>query len=125
MSEGIGMGYQDEVGARLRHVRESKQLSRKDVEGLTGGAFKESIIAMYESGRRRIPTPRLKDLADFYGVTVAFLSGESPVAAAAGAGQVDIEALLMSDPKYSDDERDLLLHVLDIIKAKRRAEGKE
>ncbi len=117
------MGYQDEVGARLRHVRESKQLSRKDVEGLTSGTFKESIIAMYESGRRRIPTPRLKDLADFYGVTLAFLLGESPVAAV-GSTQVDIEALLMSDPKYSEDERELLLHVIDIIKAKRRAEGK-
>lgn len=118
------MGYQDEVGARLRHVRESKQLSRKDVENLTHSVFKESILAMYESGRRRIPTPRLKQLADFYDVTVSFLLGESPVASTRSK-EIDIEALLKSDPKYSDDERELLLHVIDIIKAKRRAEGKD
>lgn len=118
------MRYQVEVGNRLRNVRESRGLSRKDVESQTRGEFKESILAMYENGRRRIPTPRLKQLADFYGVSLAFLLGESPVAAGSSRGQ-DVEALLMSDPKYSSEERELLLHVIGIIKAKRKAEGKE
>jgi len=67
ISKGWNM-YENDVGWRLRHVRESRDLSRKDVENLTGSEFKESILAMYENGRRRIPTPRLKRLADFYDV---------------------------------------------------------
>jgi len=107
------------IGNRLRNIRESLNMTRKDVEMKSQGEIKESILAMYESGRRRLPTPRLKKLADFYGVPVSYILGEKD------NDRVDIEALLMSDPKYSQEEKDLLLHVLNIIKAKRRAEGKE
>ncbi|MDI6689333.1 MAG: helix-turn-helix transcriptional regulator [Actinomycetota bacterium] len=117
------MYYDNEIGLRLRNVRESKRLSRKDVEKLTSGEFKESILAMYESGRRRICASRLKRIADFYGVPVSFLLGETFTPQPSQS--YDIEAMLMSDPKYSEEERELLLHVIDIIKAKRRAEGKE
>lgn len=110
-----------EVGSKLRNVRESRSWSRKDVENMTGGEIKESILAMYENGHRRIPSPRLKRLADFYGVTVGFLMGEGLPRT---DGAVDIRAILMSDPNYSDEEKKLLLDVVEIIQAKRRAEGK-
>ena len=116
--------YEAEIGNRLRNIRESRNFSRKDVEEETGGEFKESILAMYENGRRRIPTPRLKKLADFYQVSTAFLMGESPYMNAT-VQEFDIEAMLMSDPKYSEDEKELLVHVIHIIKAKRKAEGKD
>ncbi len=116
--------YEAEVGHRLRNIRESRNLSRKEVEHKTGGEFKESILSMYENGRRRIPTPRLKKLADFYSISTAFLMGESPNMEV-NAQEYDVEAMLMSDPKYSDDEKDVLLHVISIIKAKRKAEGKD
>lgn len=115
--------YESEVGWRLRRIRESQDLSRKDIEDKTGGEFKESILAMYENGRRRIPMPRLKQLADFYGVSVAWLMGEA--VSPESQGPVKIEALLMADPNFSDDERRLMLDILEIIKAKRKAEGKE
>jgi len=116
--------YESEVGNRLRNIRESRNLSRKEVEGKTGGEFKESILAMYENGRRRIPTPRLKKLADFYTVSSAFLMGESSHIDS-GAQEYDIKAMLMTDPKYSEEEKELLLHVINIIGAKRKAEGKD
>ncbi|MHB0977030.1 MAG: helix-turn-helix domain-containing protein [Candidatus Aquicultorales bacterium] len=115
--------YEEDVGWRLRHVRESMGYSRREVEEHSDGEFKESILAMYENGKRRIPTPRLKRLADLYGVSIAFILGEAPVPDM--NTPVDVEALLMSDPKFSEDERVLIKNVLDIIKAKRRAEGKE
>ena len=117
------MNYESELGLRLRNLREGKRLSRKDVENLTGGEFKESILSMYENGRRRIAVPRLRKLAEFYQVPASFLMGESQIPE--GWEAYDIEALLMSDPKYSDEERELLLHVIGIIKAKRKAEGKD
>lgn len=89
---------------------------------MTEGEFKESILAMYENARRRIPMPRLKQLADFYGVSVAWLMGE---AVSKDSKKVNIEALLMADPNFSEDERRLMLDVLEIIKAKRRAEGRD
>ncbi|KKL03539.1 hypothetical protein LCGC14_2625150 [marine sediment metagenome] len=120
----ISSRYEAEVGNRLRNVRESRNLSRKEVEIQTGGEFKESILAMYENGRRRIPTPRLKKLADFYTVSSAFLMGDSPHVDS-GFQEYDVEAMLMSDPKYSEEEKELLMHVINIIAAKRKAEGKD
>lgn len=113
-----------EIGQRLRNMRESRDLTRRDVEELTKGEFKESILAMYESGQRRIAAPRLMALADFYSVPVAFLLGETTSPDLIGE-PYDLEAILMSDPTYSREERDLLMHVMNIIKAKRRAEGRE
>lgn len=115
--------YESDVGWRLRHIRESRGLSRKDVENMTNGEFKESILAMYENARRRIPMPRLKQLADFYEISVAWLMGEALLPD--NKEEVNIEALLMADPNFSEEERRLMLDVLEIIKAKRRAEGKE
>lgn len=117
------MGYENEIGLRLRNIRESKKLSRKDVEIITKGEFKESILSMYENGRRRIAAPRIKRLAEFYQVPVSFLMGENP--SSDSWEKYDIEAMLMSDLKYSSEERELLLHVIRIIKAKRKAEGKD
>jgi transcriptional regulator with XRE-family HTH domain len=119
------MDFQDQVGARLRHLREAKGMSRREVQEASQNTIKESILAMYESGRRRIPTPRLKEIADFYGSSLSFLMGESVSPIPTAAGVPDVEAMLKSDPKYSDEERELLLHVMGIIKAKRRAEGRE
>lgn len=115
--------YERDVGWRLRRVREGQNLSRRDIESMTGGEFKESILAMYENARRRIPMPRLKRLADVYGVSVAWLMGEA--IAQDNRNEISVEALLMADPNFSEDERRLMLDVLEIIKAKRRAEGKE
>ncbi len=36
-----------------------------------------------------------------------------------------LEAILKSDESYSEDEKDLLFHVINIINAKRKAEGRE
>ncbi|MCL6471895.1 MAG: helix-turn-helix domain-containing protein [Firmicutes bacterium] len=115
--------YEHDVGWRLRHIRESRGLSRKDIENMTGGEFKESILAMYENARRRIPMPRLKRLADLYDVSVAWLMGEAVTQDT--RQEISLEALLMADPNFSEEERRLMLDVLEIIKAKRRAEGKD
>lgn len=115
--------YEAQTGNRLRNIRESRDLSRKDVESLMRGEFKESILEMYENGQRAIPILRLKKLADFYAVSTAFLIGESS-RAALGVQEYDIEAMLMTEPKYSDEEKDLLLHVINIVEAKRKADSR-
>jgi len=111
------MSFEADLGMRLRHLRESRNLSRRDVENLTNSEFKESILAMYENGQRRIATPRLKRLADFYQVSVAYLLGETDQKKADFS--YSFEAALRSDPEFSDEEKELLLHIISVIKAKR------
>jgi len=114
------MSFEVDVGTRLRNIRESRNLSRHDVQNMTQGEFKESILAMYESGHRRISAPRLKRLADFYDVPVAFFLGEA--APGAKVEPICLEAALRSDPDFSQEEKELLLHVVAIIKANKNSE---
>lgn len=115
------MSFELDVGTRLRNMRESRNLSRRDVQNMTQEEFKESILAMYENGHRRISAPRLKKLADFYGVPVAFFLGEPTTDAKAKA--INLEAALRSDPEFSEEEKELLLHVVEIIKANKNNES--
>lgn len=57
-----------ELGRRLRAVRRAKGLSLADVEALTGGEFKSSVVGAYERGERGVSVARLIRLAASYGV---------------------------------------------------------
>jgi transcriptional regulator with XRE-family HTH domain len=61
------------VGQRLRSVREQKQLSLSDVDQLSEGDFCTSTVGAYERGTRSISVPRLRELANFYGVAIGQL----------------------------------------------------
>lgn len=84
------------VGARLRAVRKQRGLSLLEVEEKSEGRWSSSALGAYERGFRNLSVPRLRALADFYGVPMAVLLGE-PVAgdgAASGSGIViDLETL--------------------------------
>lgn len=56
------------IGARLRELRHSRRLSTRDVERLSGGEFKSSVLGAYERGERLISAVRLVELARVYGV---------------------------------------------------------
>lgn len=109
-----------DVGHRLRNVREIKGLTRRDVETKTAGEFKESILSMYESGRRQISIARLKRLSEFYEVSVSFLLGEAQTPAA-GDEVSNIDAMLMSDPDFSDEEKRILVYILGLLKTKKQS----
>ena len=57
-----------DVGARLRVLREQRQMSLHEVESLSDGAFGPSTIGAYERGERVVSLPRLRRLATLYGV---------------------------------------------------------
>ena len=66
-----------EVGARLRSVRRSRGMSLDDVERQSGGRWSASAVGAYERGFRNLSLPRLRDLAEFYGVPMGVLLGET------------------------------------------------
>jgi transcriptional regulator with XRE-family HTH domain len=68
--------FSREVGARLRAVRRQRRLSLDDVERTSGGRWSASAVGAYERGFRNLSLPRLRDLADFYGVPMSVLLGE-------------------------------------------------
>ena len=68
--------FSREVGNRLRAVRRQRALSLDDVERQSGGRWSASAIGAYERGFRNLSLPRLRELADFYGIPMATLLGE-------------------------------------------------
>ena len=54
------------LGEHLRRLRRQKGLSLLDVQALTQGEFKASVVGAYERGERAISAVRLARLADTY-----------------------------------------------------------
>lgn len=65
------MSYAEEVGARLRRIRNQQGMSLQDVERESGGMWKAAVVGSYERGDRNISASRLCELAEFYGVAPA------------------------------------------------------
>ena len=57
------------LGSRLRSARRQKGWSLSDVESLTDGEFKASVVGAYERGERAISVQRLVRIADIYGMS--------------------------------------------------------
>jgi transcriptional regulator with XRE-family HTH domain len=68
------------VAERLRRVRVSRHLTLHDVEAMTSGEFKASVLGAYERGDRSLSIRRLARLAEVYGVDPAqLLSAEDEI----------------------------------------------
>ena len=65
--------YGRRVGERLRAIRQQKKFSLNDVEDVSEGEFKASVVGAYERGERAISLPRLQRLAALYAVPVGQL----------------------------------------------------
>lgn len=90
--------YQQELGERLRSIRNQQGLTLQDVEERSGGEWKAVVIGSYERGDRAISVAKLARLASFYGVPVAeFLPQNGEAAAQAPADRprvvVDLTAI--------------------------------
>jgi transcriptional regulator with XRE-family HTH domain len=62
--------YNEQVGKRLRSIRKQRGLSLQDVQRVSEQEFKAAVLGAYERGERSLSLPRLRRLADFYGVPV-------------------------------------------------------
>lgn len=61
------------LGERLRWVRTQQHRSLQDVEELSEGELKASVLGAYERGERAVSVVRLRSLATFYRVPVTEL----------------------------------------------------
>lgn len=65
------------LGQALRKMRTANHLSLKQVEKVSKGRFKASIVGSYERGERSVSTYRLVELASLYGVSAAAVIAEA------------------------------------------------
>lgn len=85
-------------GERLRFMRENKKMTQKDISK----KFKlaESTISMYERGEREPSLDLVEQFADFFNVSIDYLSGrsDSPVE------YTTSEKSFLDDLQLTDDE---------------------
>lgn len=75
----MSTAHQDQLGERLRRIRNQQGLTLHDVESRSEGEWKAVVIGSYERGDRAISVPKLARLAEFYGVPVSeLLPGGAP-----------------------------------------------
>ena len=82
--------YTELLGERLRSIRRQRGLSLQEVQRLTEGEFKAAVLGAYERGERSLSVPRLRRLAEVYGVPLTQLlppdDGGVPPAPVGGDG---------------------------------------
>ncbi len=61
------------LGGRLRAARRQRGWSLSDVESLTDGEFKASVVGAYERGERAMSVQRLVRVAEVYAINPADL----------------------------------------------------
>ena len=64
----VDQAFAEGAGRVLRHARQARGLTLRDVGLRSGGAFSPTAVAGYERGERGITLERFCKLADFYGV---------------------------------------------------------
>jgi transcriptional regulator with XRE-family HTH domain len=75
--------YAQQLGSRLRSIRQQQGLSLHGVEEKSNGRWKAVVVGSYERGDRAVTVPKLADLAEFYGVPLAELLPSSRGSASA------------------------------------------
>ena len=63
----------ERVGEQLRAARKHRRLTLGEVEAVTAGEFRVSVLGAYERGERSIRVHRLLRLAEIYGIPAATL----------------------------------------------------
>ncbi len=66
-----GASFDEELGFRLKMLRQMKQVSQEELGSVLGTSYQQ--IQKYESGARKIPPQRLVQCANVLGVPVSHL----------------------------------------------------
>jgi transcriptional regulator with XRE-family HTH domain len=87
------------LGGRLRAARRQRGWSLSDVESMTGGEFKASVVGAYERGERAISVQRLVRAADIYSVEPVELL---PITSPSNELVIDLDKLSASEGDMAD-----------------------
>lgn len=83
-----GTGYDRQVGAQLRALRNDRKLSLRGLETESGGQWNAVVVGSWERGDRGLSVRKLKELADWYQVPVSSLLPDDPPPLPAAVSEV-------------------------------------
>lgn len=116
--------FSHRVGERLRAIRRQKRLSLQEVETLSQGEFKASVVGAYERGERTISLPRLHRLAALYAVPAGQMlpldestPGQDPDAVASKPRKIVIDLVRLS--QLNGPAQKMLTRFLAMIQVQR------
>ena len=96
---------------RLKELREDARISQEKLAEFVGSS--KSSISYYESGKREPDIHMLKQLAAYFGVTVDYLIGLSPLPS--GALQQEEMRMLMLYRKMAQEEQTAMVGMMDAV----------
>lgn len=97
MSEQSQLPTAERLGSHLRRLRRQKGLSLLDVQALSEGTFKASVVGAYERGERAVSAIRLAGLARLYRLPLQAMLPSDPQAVSDGALAIDLLRLERSE----------------------------
>ncbi|MBW3602130.1 MAG: transcriptional regulator [Actinobacteria bacterium] len=65
--------YQQQLGGRLRAIRQQQGLTLQQVEEMSRGRWKAVVVGSYERGDRAVSVAKLAEISRFYNVPVSEL----------------------------------------------------
>lgn len=112
------MDFNEQLGQRLRDARKRRGWSLLDIEEMTDGEFKASVMGAYERGERSVSALRLCKLADIYEVSAGSLL-PAPYDGSEPGVVIDLEKA----ENMSGVQADAMERFLDAIQTMRRSVG--
>jgi transcriptional regulator with XRE-family HTH domain len=114
------MGYNEEVGRRLRSIRRQRAMSLQDVHRSTNGEFKAAVLGAYERGERSVSVPRLHRLAICYGVPVSQLLPVDDIPGLAASSAIAVTIDLARIEELDDSISEVIDRFLRNIQVQRQ-----
>jgi transcriptional regulator with XRE-family HTH domain len=118
----------DEISARLRSIRRSRNLTLAAIEKNSHGSINAISLGSYERGDRALTVRKAIEIARFYEVPLSYLiTGRSPITTTVGKTMIDlrrVKTLVLGSGKESSSiERIALSFISGIIKARQDFNG--
>jgi transcriptional regulator with XRE-family HTH domain len=117
----------EEIAARLRSIRLSRNLTLADVEAKSHKQLRAVALGSYERGDRTLSVKKAAQLSEFYDVPLSYLlTGRSPTQRAEGEIVIDlrrIKALSISEEKSTPTANILFSFIFGIIKERQDFNG--
>ena len=117
----------EEIAARLRSIRLSRNLTLADVEAKSHKQFRAVALGSYERGDRTLSVKKAAQLSEFYDVPLSYLlTGRSPTQRAEGEIVIDlrrIKALSISEEQSTPTANILFSFIFGIIKERQDFNG--
>jgi transcriptional regulator with XRE-family HTH domain len=117
----------EEIAARLRSIRLSRNLTLADVEAKSHKQLRAVALGSYERGDRTLSVKKAAQLSEFYDVPLSYLlTGRSPTQRTEGEIVIDlrrIKALSNSEVKSTPTANILFSFIFGIIKERQDFNG--